>query len=425
MVSVSGMVVAALVLVVALGGPLVWALWRNVRLVKELGDVREKYARAESHLENERAQTEIKLNAMQAAEEQALNAFKALAADALLRNNAAFLDLANQNLGQKEQAVASLVAPLQESLARYQKDVQALRSERAAAEGNLSANLKSLLEAKDRLAAETGKLAEALRTPQVRGRWGEEQLRRVVEIAGLVDYCDFQEQQSVDTEVGRLRPDMIVNLPQGRRIVVDSKAPAGAYLEALRVEDETERAALLRKHAEQTSAHVAALSHKTYWSQFDYTPEFVVMFLPGEMLFRVALEQDPSLMETAMRSKVILASPFTLVAVLKAVAYGWRQEKLLEEVDEVSKRGKELVERIGTLAGYLDDIRRGLGTAVGAYNKSIASLRSRVMPSARRFSDLAAVTGGEKELAELALVDESLDAAPDAPSPQGGKEAQG
>lgn len=291
-----------------------------------------------------------------------------------------------------------LLAPVQESLERFDAHVRELEASRQYAYGELREQVRGLTESQERLRTEAGRLASALRAPTVRGRWGEVQLRRVVELAGMVEHCDFLEQPTVESPEGRSRPDLVVTLPGDRTIVVDAKAPLHHYLDALDADDDSARSACLREHARQVRAHVARLSTRSYWSSFEDSPEFVVLFLPGEAFFSAALEQDPELIEAGAEDRVILATPTTLIALLRSVAYGWRQERMADNARAVSELGRELHGRLATLADHLDGVGRHLDRAVRSYNDTVGSFESRVLVSARRFAELGAV--GDDELDE-------------------------
>ena len=361
-------------------------------------------ARLTGTLEGERKAAAEKLEALQNAQVRLTDVFKALSADALQSNNESFLRLAQTALAQfqegargdldkRQQAIDSLVKPIRESLEKVDTRIGEIERTRAAAYGQLSEQLKSLGTAQTSLQAEAAKLSLSLRSTTTAGTWGELQLRRVVELAGMTSYCDFTEQESVTDSTGRLRADLVVRLPGGQQIVIDAKAPNDAYREAANAVDETVRAAKLAEHAAKVRGHIDALSAKEYWAQFQPSPEFVVLFLPGDQFLSGALQSDPALLDRAISRKVLLATPATLIALLKAAAYGWRQEAVSRNAEEIAKLGRELYDRIATFAEHLDNLGAGLKNAVGHYNKAIGSFEGTVLPGARKFDELGARGG--------------------------------
>jgi len=341
------------------------------------------------------------------AEQKLKESFEALSARALRTNAEQFLASAKKTLdtvladtqgklGKHQEAINGLIKPLADALKRLDEQNRQLEQARQKAYGSLEAHIRTLSSTNQQLQQETSKLVTSLRDPQVRGRWGEIALRRAAELAGMTEHCDFEEQSHVPGDgEARWRPDMVVHLPGGRYVVVDAKAVLAAYLDAVAATDEDERRACLKRHAEQVRSRVKELSSKSYWDKLEHTPEFVVLFLPGESFFSAAVEVDRDLIEEAIASKVVLASPTTLIALLRAVAFGWRQERLAENAEQISRLGRDLYDRMRTLAEHIGRVGSGLGTAINAYNQAVGSMESRLFPAARRFKELGAAAGEE------------------------------
>ena len=439
------------VLAVAIGGLVVWLLARQQRSVllerlkardadvarlegrvsqatgetallrEERVALQTEVARLQTTIEKERQAAAEKLRLLDDAQTRLSDAFQALSAEALRNNNTSFVHLAKAtlekfqeaaqgDLDRRQQAIGELVSPLKESLQKVDEKIRQIETAREVAYSNLTEHLKGLVSAQGNLERETAKLVGALRSSSTRGRWGEIQLQRVVEMAGMTSYCDFSLQATVETEDGRLRPDLVIRLPNQKNVVIDAKAPLDAYLDAMEALDEDGRRSKMKDHARQIRSHLVRLGEKNYWKQFEPAPEFVVLFLPGETFFGAALEQDPSLIEYGVAQRVILATPTTLIALLKAVAYGWRQAQAEESAQEIAELGKQLYERLRVFVNHLSGVGKNLGQSVEAYNSAVGSLQMRLFPAARRFKDLGAAGGDEiKEADTLDKITRSLD----------------
>lgn len=383
------------------------------KITQEGVDLKAKTIELSTALDHERRQAQEKIALLEEAQGRLSQTFKALSADALSANNQSFLDLAKSTLEKfqesaktdlttRQKAINEMLTPVHQALGKVDVKLLDLEKERVGAYQVLRQQVAELVNSQKELRQETSNLVKALRTPSVRGQWGEMQLKRVVEMAGMVAYCDFAEQVSVDGENGRLRPDMVVNLPGSKKIIVDAKAPLSAYLESLEAPDDQTRNEKLMEHARQVRAHIRALSQRAYWDQFESTPEFVVLFLPGETFFSAALEKDPTLIEAGVREKVILATPTTLIALLRSVSYGWRQESIAENAKAISDLGRELYKRVSDMGNHMTRMGRHLGQVVDSYNQTVGTLERRVLVSARKFKVLDT---SNEEIEELAAID--------------------
>lgn len=410
--------VLALLIGAFVGAAAAWASLRArlaslTTAARHVAESRETAARLETALEHERRAAAEKLQLVERAKDELSNAFKALSADALKHNNSSFLELAKSQLEQfqikargeleqREQAVQHLVDPIRLSLERFDGQLRELEKARTEAYGSLNGQVRTLAEGQERLRRETGNLVTALRAPHVRGRWGEVQLKRVIELTGMLEHCDFVLQSTVrDAEGSLLRPDLIVHLPGRKQVVVDAKVPLAAYLDACEESEEGVRTQRLTEHARQVRAHVGKLSAKAYFRQFDPTPDFVVMFVPDETFLRVAHEHDSVIGEDAWRANVILASPTNLFALLRTIAAVWQQETVAESARQIHGLGQELHERLATMASHFNQLGKSLTGAIGQYNKTVGALESRVLVTARKL-ETHAIAG---EITELATVD--------------------
>jgi DNA recombination protein RmuC len=369
---------------------------------------------ARSDLQHERALAQERLATISDAQERLSASFKALSAEAVQSSMTQISELAKAqlravqaeakgDLDQRKQAVEQLISPLKEQLGRVDAQLLRLDQERRESRGRLEAQLRTLTDTNDKLRTETGALVTALRKPNARGQWGQMQLRNVVELAGMVQHCDFAEQSALAGDETVLRPDLVVNMPGGKHVVVDAKAPLQGVLDAYQARDEEERQRHLRDHARLLRKHVKALADKAYWAELDSAPDLVVMFLPGEHLYSSALEADPALIEDAMSRRVLITTPTTLLAMLHAIAYGWQQERVAESAQAVSELGRDLHGRLVKLSGLLATLGTRLNSTVRAYNETVGSYEARVMPAARRFEDHGATAGG-RDLPELEQV---------------------
>jgi DNA recombination protein RmuC len=374
----------------------------------------EVIAKLETRIKNQDSLQQEREIAFEAANAQLTRAFTELANQSLKSNSENFLRLAEQNLGaqqekakhdfgEREKAVEDMVKPIQKALEAAQKQISELEKSRSEAYGSIRTQLEAMQESQKSLRQETHNLVNALRRPEVRGRWGEITLRRLVELAGMVEHCDFQEQVHTAGEGQVFRPDMIVRMPDRRELVVDVKTPLDAYLEAVEADNDTQRKLGLERHAKNVRAHIRMLASKTYWEQFDESPEFVILFIPGDQFLSAALNEEPDLIEYALSKQIILATPTSLVALLKAVAYGWRQLSLAENAKEIRVLAEDLYGRLATFVGHMNRVGRQLASSVDHYNKAVGSLERNVLPGARKFVELG--IHEKKQIEELAALD--------------------
>lgn len=371
-----------------------------------------------SHLHREHSALKQKAEHQAQMLDEMGSSFKSLSFEALEKNSKAFFDMAKETfekyrqgadseLEKRHKTILDAVAPVKEALGKIDIEMKQLEKERKGDHGSLREHLKLLIDSERHLRQETSSLVKALRAPIGRGMWGEMQLRRVVELAGMLSYCDFYEQVTRESDDGMLRPDLIVKLPGGRQVIVDAKVPLQSYLDAVGAADDDVKISLLKDHARQLRAHLTALSKKAYWEHFQPTPEFVVLFLPSEAFFSAALEHDPSLLEVGMEQRVIISTPTTLIALLRATAYGWKQESLSRHAEQVSLLGHELYKRLIDMGGHFSKMGRSLSSAVEAYNKTVGSLEARVLVSARKFKEMGAAPS-HLEFEQIPLVEKSL-----------------
>ncbi|MHB8621983.1 MAG: DNA recombination protein RmuC [Sulfuricaulis sp.] len=388
--------------VILLAGALGW-------FIAHLRDQR-RLAVLATTLEMERKAVQEKLTGLE-------QTFATLSQHALKENNATFLQLAQESLRQfhiqakgdlelKEKAVENLIKPVREALEKTEQQIRLMENERKQAYGSLSKHLESMAQTQQQLQGETRNLVQALRRPEVRGQWGEMTLKRMAELAGMVEYCDFYEQQHTDTEEGRLRPDMIVRMPGGREIVVDVKTPLDAYLSAVEATDDESRRKHLEHHARKVRERIRELSSKAYWTQFKSAPDFVILFIPGEQFLTAALDMDRELIEDALKQKVILTTPTSFVALLRAIAFGWRQESLAANAERIRDVGEDLYSRLITFSEHLMKLGRSLNGAVADYNKTVGSYEAKLLPGARKFSEMG--VGGDKALDEPERIEKAV-----------------
>lgn len=394
MIESSWIIALAVLLSAAVGGLLAYAIKQ-----RQIHQLREQNSALAATLETERQHSKEKIETLEQAREQLSQTFAALSNQALKSNTEEFLKLAQENLkqmhikaqselSQKEKSIENMIKPIKDALEKAERQINEMEQARKEAYGSLHKHLETMTQTQQMLHNETRNLVQALRRPEVRGRWGEMTLKRLVELAGMVEHCDFYSQETARGEEGSLRPDMIIRMPDQREIVVDVKTPLDAYLSAIECADDQERDAYLQRHARFVRERVRELSSKSYWSQFQHSPDFVVMFIPGDQFLNAALDIDRDLLEEALRQKVILATPTSFVALLRAVGYGWRQQALADNAEKIRVVGEDLYKRLATFTEHLSKVGRHLGMSLDSYNKAVGSFERQVMPGARRFTEM-------------------------------------
>ncbi|MCY3804162.1 MAG: DNA recombination protein RmuC [Gammaproteobacteria bacterium] len=388
----------------------------HLRKRRALDALEAEVQRLRMQLELEKERHAEKLQSIEAVSLQLQQTFTSLSQQALQSNNENFLRLAKEKLSQyqiqaeaslekKEKAIETLLAPINEALKQTESQIRAIEKERKESYGSLTEHLKLINESQSELRTETQNLVQALRRPEVRGQWGELTLRRIAELAGMVNYCDFYEQQSGEEDDRRMRPDMVVRMPDQRELIVDAKTPLDAYLSAVQTRDSKEREELLHRHARHVRERMRELASKAYWNQFSHSPDFIVLFIPGEQFLAAALELDPQLLEDALSNKVILATSTSIIALLRAVAFGWRQQSVAKNAEEIRTLGEELYKRLATFVEHLQKLGKNLDASVEQFNKATGSLDRQVLPGARKFDELGIEK--KKEIPELKMVESS------------------
>lgn len=396
---------ALYVCIALLAGAVIGYLIAHLRSVHRLGERDVEIARLGEQI-----------SALTQGREQLNDTFSRVANEVLKHSSETLLKLAKENLGtqqvearaeleKRQQAIHELVKPINEALKKTEAQIQEIEKERRQAFGSLSEQLRQVAETQQTLHAETHNLVSALRRPEVRGQWGEMSLRRLAELAGMIDHCDFYEQESRDTGEGRLRPDMIVRMPDARELIIDAKTPLDAYLSAIEAATDEERKRFLRHHAGKVRERMRELATKAYWEQFKHSPDFVVLYIPGDQFLAAALEHDPALLEDAFSNKVILATPTSVIALLRAVAFGWRQQSVAENAENIRRLGEDIYKRVTVFVEHLNKLGRSLGQSIAHYNKAVGSLERQVLPAARRFPEMG--VNAKKELESIETIDEA------------------